>query len=62
MNAKPKTELNSFVFIQKWCNVNGALCKATVIPKKETCDHGQKASMVCGMNVGGESNHNPNKD
>ena len=24
MNAKPKTELNSFVFIQKRCNVNGA--------------------------------------
>ena len=25
MNAKPKTEINSFVFIQKRCNVNGAL-------------------------------------
>ena len=25
MNAKPETELNSSVFIQKWCNVNGAL-------------------------------------
>ena len=25
MNAKPKTGLNSSVFIQKRCNVNGAL-------------------------------------
>ena len=25
MNAKPKTELNSFVFIQKRCDVNGVL-------------------------------------
>ena len=30
MNAKPETELNSSVFIQKRCNVNGAskyICK-----------------------------------
>ena len=33
MNAKPKTELNSFVFIQKRCNVNGALYKNTCMRK-----------------------------
>ena len=31
-------------------------------PRKETCDHAQKACLVCEKNVGGESNHNANKN
>ena len=35
---------------------------AVVITQKETCDHAQRACLVCGKYVGGESNPNPNMD
>ena len=37
MNAEPKTEVNSFVFFQKRCNVNGALIfKESISPLMST--------------------------
>ena len=43
-------------------DTNHQCSKQRSSPKKETCDHAQKACLVCGKNVGGERNHNPNKD
>ena len=43
-------------------DTNHQCSKQRLSPKKETCDHAQKACLVCGKNVGGEPNHNPNKD
>ena len=43
-------------------DTNHQCSKQRLSPKNETYDHAQKACLVCGKNVGGESNHNPNKD
>ena len=40
-------------------DTNQQCSKQRSSPKKETCDHAQKACLVCGKNVGGEPNHNP---